>query len=338
VVPTTSLLDQWWVGLQEDLGVEETEIAVYAGGPKPAGPKRVNLVVVNTGREWTERISEAAVTFLIVDECHRAGSPLNARALAGSHQSTLGISATPEREGDSGFEAVLIPTLGDIIFDYGYNEARRDGVISPFDLVNVEAAMSASERDRYERLSSRIAREMTLNKGGDEGKLKPLLLARAGVVACARLRVPVAVKLLERYPGRRALVFHERVAAAIEIYHLLIDRGHSATIYHSRMDDAVRRDNLRQYRRGVFDVLVTCRALDEGIDVPQTEVAIVAASTGSARQRIQRLGRALRPASKKDSATVITIFVSEQERRRLLEEEQDLVEASSVTWERAEVI
>lgn len=66
----------------------------------------------------------------------------------------------------------------------------------------------------------------------------------------------------------------------------------------------LRRDNLRLYRRGVFDTLVTCRALDEGTNVPETSVAIIAASTASIRQRIQRLGRVLRRAPGKEKATV----------------------------------
>jgi len=117
----------------------------------------------------------------------------------------------------------------------------------------------------------------------------------------------------------------------------LLSRGHASAIYHSRLDPALRRDNLRQYRRGVFQVLVTCRALDEGIDVPETALAVIASSTASSRQRIQRLGRALRPSRAKSHATVATIFATEQERSRLATEERDLVEARTVTWEQAKV-
>lgn len=337
LVPTLSLLDQWWVSLQEDLGVQEGEIALYSGGKKPAEPSPVNLLVINTGRTWAPRLALHGDALLIVDECHRAGSRVNALALEGSYRSRLGISATPERETDEGFDDALVPALGPVIYEYGYNEAARDGVIAPFDLINVQVALSDTEQIKYESFSRRIGREMHRSSGGDEQKLKRLLLQRAQVSAQARMRIPVAVKLVERYPSQRALVFHERIDAAEEIHRLLLSRGHASAIYHSRLDPALRRDNLRQYRRGVFQVLVTCRALDEGIDVPETALAVIASSTASSRQRIQRLGRALRPSRAKSHATVATIFATEQERSRLATEERDLVEARTVTWEQAKV-
>ena len=65
----------------------------------------------------------------------------------------------------------------------------------------------------------------------------------------------------------KCLAFHEEIDQAEALYDLLIKRGHSATIYHSGMGASRRRDNLRLFRRGVFDVLVSCRALDEGINI-----------------------------------------------------------------------
>lgn len=335
LVPTTSLLDQWFVALQEDLALTDHDIATYSGEGKPAEPRRVNLMVLNTARTWVSRVALGAEVLLIADECHRAGSPHNACALGGNPVATLGLSATPEREGDDSFEAVLVPALGRVFYEYGYNEAAADGVISDFDLVNVRVELSSAEDEQYDRLTTSIAKQMNADSGVDDLKVRQLLLSRARVVACARMRIPVAVKLVERFPGVRTLVFHERVSAAREIHDLLVARGHSVALYHSGLETAVRRDNLRQYRRGVFDVLVTCRALDEGIDVPETAVAVIASATGSSRQRIQRLGRALRPASKKSHATVLTIYATAQEEERLRQEESRLTEARAVAWETA---
>lgn len=97
----------------------------------------------------------------------------------------------------------------------------------------------------------------------------------------------------------------------------------------------MRRENLRLYRRGVFDVLVTCRALDEGFNVPETQVAVVASSTASSRQRIQRLGRVLRPSPGKEEAKIYTIYATQLEQERLLREASALAEVSSVTWMRS---
>jgi superfamily II DNA or RNA helicase len=113
---------------------------------------------------------------------------------------------------------------------------------------------------------------------------------------------------------------------------ILNEREHCATVYHSKIGPTLRRDNLRLYRQGVFDVLVTCRALDEGMNAPETTVAVIASSTSSERQRIQRLGRVLRPAPGKSHATIFTIYATDVEDRRLKEEEKKLEGVAGVRW------
>ena len=82
-------------------------------------------------------------------------------------------------------------------------------------------------------------------------------------------------------------------------------------------------------------MLVTCRALDEGFNVPETELGIIAASTATHRQRIQRLGRVVRPAKDKTSASIYTLVATGPEIQRLKEEEAPLESIATVTWSRA---
>jgi len=339
IAPTIALLDQWYVSLREDLGVHDHEIACYSGDSHPAAPLKVNILVLNTARVAASPISTEYDCLLIVDECHHAASPANAHALNGHYRATLGLSATPEREYDLGLELTLVPRLGDIIFEYDYVQARKDGVIVPFDLVNVSAELLPDEREEYDRLSRLIAkRTRGLARSGEHHArehLKRLLQRRAAVACVAVARIPVALRLLEEHRGQRALVFHERIDAAETILRLLVERHYNAAIYHSRMNPVVRRDNLRLYRRGLFDVLVTCRALDEGMNVPETTVAIIASSTASIRQRVQRLGRVLRPASRKDRAIIYTIYTTRVEEERLREEASHISEAASIQWKRS---
>lgn len=92
---------------------------------------------------------------------------------------------------------------------------------------------------------------------------------------------------------------------------------------------------LSQYRKGEIDVLVTCRALDEGFNVPETELGIIAASTATRRQRIQRLGRVVRPAKGKVGASIYTLVATGPEIDRLKEEEAHLDGVATVLWSRA---
>lgn len=337
VVPTLALLDQWYVSLLEDLRVAPDEIATYSGEGIPSKPRIVNLMVLNTARTHAAPVSALAPTFLIVDECHRAASDKNARSLDGTHAAMLGLSATPERDYDDLFQEVVRPALGKIIYTYDYNRARADGVISPFGLVNVETHMTEAEQTDYDRLTRRLAGLVSrYNKGEDVGEtMKRVLRQRASVSSNAAMRIPVAVKLVESQGHSRCLLFHEKIAAAERLASLLRQRGSSVATYHSGLGPEIRRDNLRLFRRGQFDVLVSCRALDEGVNVPEAAIAVIASSTASSRQRIQRLGRVLRPAPGKGMATIYTIFATEVERRRLEQEQSQLEGAESVSWMRA---
>lgn len=333
IVPTTALLDQWYVAFQDEAGIPSEHIAVYSGLERTEVPRRISISVINTARTGSIPVSSDIPTFLIVDECHRAGSPVNSRALEGDYAATLGLSATPRREHDSGFDDYLVPRLGPIIFEYDYEQAHIDGVISRFDLINVRIDLLEAEQTRYDALSKRIAIEMSkLGPRDENDKLKSLLLLRASIANSAIMRVPVTAKLVDVNVGKRLLIFHERIDSAEAILDILRKRNHSATIYHSQVAPSIRRDNLRLYRRGVFDVLVTCRALDEGFNVPETEVAIVASSTSSVRQRIQRLGRVLRPSKEKEKAEIYTVYATDVEERRLLKEAASLGEISSINW------
>jgi superfamily II DNA or RNA helicase len=334
LVPTITLLDQWYVSLLEDFGVPETDIACFSSQEKALRPSKINLLVINTGRSMMKKLSYGPPCFLIVDECHRAGSPENAKALTGSFSAALGLSATPQREYDEGFQQYVVPALGPVIFEYDYVQAFKDEVITPFDLINVQIDLLPHEREEYDKLTKRAAALFKKAKTDpdSEMKLKFVLRKRAGVSAQARMRIPVAARIADEHRGTRTIIFHERVAAATTLYTILKKRNHSVCIYHSKIAPNWRRDNLRLFRQGVFDVLVSCRALDEGMNVPETAVAVIASSTASQRQRIQRLGRVLRPAHGKSKATIYTLFATQQEKNRLATEAERLEGVANILW------
>jgi superfamily II DNA or RNA helicase len=269
---------------------------------------------------------------LIVDECHRAGSRVNALALRGRHRAVLGLSATPEREYDAGFLDQLKPALGDIIFEYDYVHAYADGIIAPFVLINIRINFLADEQAEYDRFTRLIAREVK-HAGKESDRLKTLLRRRATVASLATMRVPVAAKLVDCYKNDRIIIFHERIEKANKLTAILTARGHSVTVYHSGIAPIIRRDNLRLFRRGMYDCLVTCRALDEGLNVPEARIAIIASSTASTRQRIQRLGRVLRPSPGKSEALVYTIYATDLEARRLFAEAGRLSSVAAIKWQ-----
>jgi superfamily II DNA or RNA helicase len=332
VVPTVALLDQWWEEAASYFNVPLEDIHVVSGirGMKTG---TINLAVLNTAADLPVR-GRTHKCMLIVDECHKAASPLYKKALDVTTVASLGLSATPERPYDSGLESVLVPALGPIIYRYSYKEALRDGVIVPFKLKNIVFELEDDKKVEYSKLTKAIAR--AIDKHGVESpEVISLFIRRARALNLSLNRVRLAVKLVAANRGRRILVFHEDIEACNLIHQVLAENGVATGVYHSKMRLKERVAILAAYRHGKLDVLVTCRALDEGFNVPETEIGIIAASTATQRQRIQRLGRVLRPASGKDGAAVYTLVATDPEVARLKKEEKDLEGVADVSWAKA---
>jgi len=169
----------------------------------------------------------------------------------------------------------------------------------------------------------------------EDEKTVSLLLRRTRILNLSLNRVRLSLRIIARHKGQRTIVFHEDIEACNVIQQVLKDANVRSGLYHSKMRLRERAEVLSAYRHGDIDVLVTCRALDEGFNVPETEVGIIAASTATRRQRIQRLGRVLRPVPGKESAVIYTLVATNPEIQRLKDEEQELEGVAEVTWGRA---
>lgn len=332
VVPTVALLDQWWeeVANYFDLALDEIHVIT---GSRQLRTGTINLAVLNTASKLHET-GRSRPCFLVVDECHKAASPQFRTALDVPKLASLGLSATPERPYDEGLADVLVPSLGPLIYEYTYRDALRDGVVVPFRLQNIVFELEDERQREYDKLTKAIAR--SIQKNGIEGQETiGLLLRRARVLNLSINRVRLALKIIAANRGRRILVFHEDIEACDLINRVLVDNQVKSGVYHSKLGLRQRAEVLAAYRRGDIEVLVTCRALDEGFNVPEAQIGIIAASTATRRQRIQRLGRVLRPSIGKDQATVYSLVATAPEIARLRDEEADFEGIADVAWSRA---
>ncbi|AEI13359.1 DEAD/DEAH box helicase [Cellulomonas gilvus] len=331
VVPTLALVDQWLTVMQADGTIGRSDLAVHRDGRVSDHVATFHVATVNTARVATQRLTASGRWMIVADECHRYASPSNRTAIDAEWSASLGLSATPSREYDQWFEEFVEPAIGPVFYEYGYADAASDGVLAPFRLTNYSVPLTPSEEDQYTRLTKRIA-ALSADEIANSEAIRRGLVARSRVTQGARARIPAAVAIMSRHLGERSLVFHEKVAAAEEIAGRLMDAGHRVATYHSQMSPAQSLRSLLLFRTGQADVLVSCRALDEGLDVPNATFGLVCASSASTRQRVQRLGRLLRPSPGKTVAEVATIFATQTERDRLAAEERRLEGLADVTW------
>jgi superfamily II DNA or RNA helicase len=79
----------------------------------------------------------------------------------------------------------------------------------------------------------------------------------------------------------------------------------TATSVHSRMQDAERRENIRQFREGELKYILVCDLFNEGVDIPETNLLVFMRYTGSKTVWLQQLGRGLRKTNNKDCVHVL---------------------------------
>lgn len=137
-------------------------------------------------------------------------------------------------------------------------------------------------------------------------KLLLLFYRRAAIHYKAENKMRLAEEAARRFlkAGKKVIAYFERIASAAWVDEKIAlaaamqfhQRMSSANcwLYHSQMPKQDRARALAAFRAAPSGLLLACRSLDEGLDVPDVDAAILAASTQTRRQRIQRIGRTLR--------------------------------------------
>jgi superfamily II DNA or RNA helicase len=104
------------------------------------------------------------------------------------------------------------------------------------------------------------------------------------------------------------MVYCADIDQADKVCHRLSQQGMIVSRFTSK-EDKQRNQILNHFTQGRLDALVAVKCLDEGVNIPAAQEAIILASDTSQRQFIQRRGRILRKAEGKETATLIDILV-----------------------------
>lgn len=319
LVPTKDLQTQWHSLIQKSW--RGVQVGTLGGGSHDDFRTCAVLVaVVNSAR--TANLAVPRGSLLIADECHRYGSEVNQQALDERFTYRLGLSATYERA-DDGCGEYLDPYFGGVCFSLDYRRALRDDVIAHFSVAQIGASFSADEQALYEKLSRTCARvwPVLINRFGvperpfsdfmravkelaDDSCHAGCQVAREYLAAFSSRRellaeTPVKLDSLEALApairrAHRTIVFTQTIVGAERARERLTRAGVAAGCIHSEQRPDERRQVLEAFRAGALDVMTAAQVLDEGIDVPEADLAIIIAASRTRRQMIQRMGRVLR--------------------------------------------
>jgi len=281
-VTTRELAMQWVRRVREYLGV--------SSGVLGGGEHSIRDVTVATYASAVKHIDDLVGRFglAVFDEAHHVpAETFKEVALRLDSPMRIALSATPERE--DGNEHLIYEAVGPVVFSASYRELVGEGLVVPVRHFRVLVDLNKEEEARYRAAAVRGGNVITLRNIAAQ--------ASAKIEAAARI-VKTEVEL-----GSRILVFTQFIEQARAIYELV--KGFTkAELVTSESSESQRERAFRFFSEGIIRVLVATTVLDEGVDVPDANVAVIVSGTGSRRQMIQRIGRVVRASRGKSEARV----------------------------------
>ena len=283
---------------------------------------------------------------VIADECHNMGSgSLVKRLKEIPYLRRIGLSATPERQFDENGNNKLRKFFGSeehYTYEYSMKEAIDKGVLCRYMYYPHIVKLTSDEMDAYLELSEKISRYFNYNTCSfdeQDEMLKRLLLARKRIIHKAVNKLAMFKEIIQkRFEEKGNLKYSliyvpegnrpdyldsaddfdhtEEIADDNDAEHLInqytlavteIDRSVTVRKFVSGQQD--REEILSDFAAGKLHVLTSMKCLDEGVDVPRSELAIFCSRTGNPRQFIQRRGRVLRTHKDKKMAELHDLVV-----------------------------
>ncbi len=307
----------------------------------------VNSARYELARQILAELKRGENILLVADECHHYESEQNRLIFEflphmkgyEDHFFSLGLSATlPSGQA----QRYLASVLGRKIYHYGMGEASAGNTICPYDVYHISLFFRPDERAEYDELSDQMIflygkllkiypslNALTQKErfeflrslaGGKNRKTAEtassymnLTFMRKRLVCLASARITCACDLVNRLDMReKIIIFGERISQADELYRLLQEKyPEKVGRYHSKMSAQANKNALERFRTGSTRILIACKAIDEGLDVPDASVGIILSGTSTQRQRIQRLGRIIRKKDTKDRAALYYLHITE---------------------------
>jgi len=242
---------------------------------------------------------------VIFDECHHLpGATYELAAELCLAPFRLGLTATPERP--DGREALLTRLVGPVVY-------RRDIVelageyLSEYETLRVSIELLPDERVEYDENRKKyleFVRSQGIRFSSPTGWSDFLMRASrtpTGLAALAAYRrqrelalaatrkLDYVELLLNRHRRDRTLIFTQDNATAYAV-----SRRFLVPVITHQTKVRERSSILERFSRGEYGAVATSKVLNEGVDVPDANVAIVISGSGSVREHVQRLGRVLR--------------------------------------------
>lgn len=317
-----------------DLPVSFIIIATYSSFSRESAFKQLMSLSRKTQRQM----------LLIADEAHNIGAPnIISKLDRIKILRRIGLSATPERQFDDIGNKMVMHFFGckdKYTFEYSMKDAIDNGFLCRYKYYPHIVRLDEEEMAEYEKISLQLAKFYNIDENSFSDAndiLMRLLLKRKRIIhkahnkeevfrqiihqrfkECGNLKytlvyVPEGVEIDSdiRYDTTDNPTDDYDIDKLIDKYTKIIQEVSPTTTVKKFISGIQNRDEvLRKFSTGEIEVLTSMKCLDEGVDVPRSELAIFCASTGNPRQFIQRRGRILRKHPDKHIAIIHDLVVA----------------------------
>jgi superfamily II DNA or RNA helicase len=341
LVPSIALLNQWEsevlkFNFKNILKVGggnnwETTLADYCSNYRFGIKPNICIIAVNdtfASPKFQKYYKYIVKEFLfIADEAHNLGSNSFVEVLKNINpEKRIGLSATPKRIYDpkgTDFLNLFFKDQEPYCYSFSMARALEENRLTNYYYYPKTVQLDSDEQEQYNKISKELLKFFDFENGKfkDSPIVETLLLKRKRIIHKAKGKLLLFRNILKTLKEQNKLKYvftyvPEGYENNDEESKLLYQFLKEAYKFDSNLklssytaQDINHEDILFEFEKGIINIIFAMKMLDEGVDVPRTEIGIFASSTGNPRQYIQRRGRLLRNHKEKAFATIYDMVV-----------------------------
>lgn len=323
--PYQHLVDQWECNVN-DIFPNTPTIKCYASIRKwyeqlnrliqdiILGTRKLAIVITTTAtgssEDFISIVNMGHVEKVIIcDEVHNIGSQHNKNFLKIDSAAKIGLSATPIRRFDEEGNRLILDYFGEPVYKLGIKKAIEMGFLVEYNYFLTYCDLDEIEYEEYREISKKIARLYSTGNSMDEEALQTLLMKRSAMISSCSGKIDALRRILQQISDYKNMLVYtaENPEFFLKTLNVLEQRGIITLKITSEIPNNLRLRAINKLANRDIDCILAMRCLDEGVDIPTADKAIILASSTNSKQYIQRRGRILRK-DKKSGKRIANIY------------------------------
>ena len=329
LTPTETIRDRSW------------KDEFYKWGAKDVFDQCVKCVCIQTAYKWVGH----TFNLIIADEIHNYMSPKFVNFFVNNrYEKILGLTAYVDK-----VKLRILSGICPIIDKVSTTDAEDLGLISPFQIYNVPIKLTPTELHDYNKADKTFnslfpyfnrdlglmyrcmnkatyshflrekGEELDTTNSGYPFMCNAAMTKRKNILYNSESKLEVVTKLSNIFLEKKAIIFSQTIKFADKV----TDQLDNCVSFHSKISKKKRTENLNLLKSGKSITRISAaKALNEGMDIPDISMAIIASGTSKTKDMIQRIGRTVRWEDNKQ-AVIYRIYVENSQEEKWIASSQE---------------